>query len=231
MMSPETKFESIELHLKSQLDNEGCVCLERFQAGVSTIQVARELGETLQLSNIPIVQQIVPKKQEESTDSLYSGNFGLKEFPFHTDLAHWYIPPRYLMLRCVTPSACAFTAIEEIATVLAGVPRSIIYRALFLPRKKLGGKKHLLRLAQDVGDNQLFRWDSIFIVPANCEAQEISGHLMSLDVKAARRKVALTYPGDTLVIDNWRMLHGRSAIYSSDMTRTLERVYLKEIYS
>jgi Taurine catabolism dioxygenase TauD, TfdA family. len=40
-------------------------------------------------------------KTNEVRLNQYSGNYGLAEFPLHSDLAHWAVPPRYFMLRCV----------------------------------------------------------------------------------------------------------------------------------
>jgi alpha-ketoglutarate-dependent taurine dioxygenase len=38
----------------------------------------------------------------------------------------------------------------------------------------------------------------------------------------------LCQPGDVLVIDNWRALHGRGSVASNE-TRVVERAYLKEL--
>ncbi|WP_189666890.1 TauD/TfdA family dioxygenase [Pseudomonas amygdali] len=42
--------------------------------------------------------------------------------------------------------------------------------------------------------------------------------------------VCLCNPGDTLIVDNWRMLHGRSAVPTSAMRRQLERIYISELW-
>jgi len=42
-------------------------------------------------------------------------------------------------------------------------------------------------------------------------------------------RVTLTSPGDTLVIDNWRMLHGRSAVPRDGLQRHVERAYLGKL--
>lgn len=39
----------------------------------------------------------------------------------------------------------------------------------------------------------------------------------------------LKNPGDTLIIDNWTTLHGRSEVEKSSNDRVIERVYLREI--
>nr|WP_281066390.1 TauD/TfdA family dioxygenase [Xanthobacter flavus] len=38
--------------------------------------------------------------------------------------------------------------------------------------------------------------------------------------------IALAHPGDTLIIDNWRMLHARSPIPPGREDRSIQRVYL-----
>ena len=76
------------------------------------------------------------------------------------------------------------------------------------------------------------RWDSIFLVPMNIQATKIAKCISSDCLNNdALVSIQLINPGDTLIIDNWKVLHGRTAIQSSDMTRRIERVYLKEIGS
>jgi hypothetical protein len=43
-------------------------------------------------------------------------------------------------------------------------------------------------------------------------------------------KILLNEPGDTVLIDNWRMLHGRSQILAQGKVRHIERVYLSEVF-
>ncbi|MCC6263340.1 MAG: TauD/TfdA family dioxygenase [Bryobacterales bacterium] len=42
-------------------------------------------------------------------------------------------------------------------------------------------------------------------------------------------QIPLFRPGDTILIDNWQVLHGRSAIPVSCTGRRVERVYLSEV--
>ncbi len=48
----------------------------------------------------------------------------------------------------------------------------------------------------------------------------------NLFFKQRTKKVQLVHAGDTLVIDNWRALHGRSRVPESALLRKLERVYI-----
>lgn len=74
------------------------------------------------------------------------------------------------------------------------------------------------------------RWDSLFLVPMNEAAKRVNRFMASYswDNKCLNY-VYLSQPGDTLIIDNWRMLHGRSAVQQSEKDRLLERAYLSDI--
>lgn len=65
-----------------------------------TETVARCLGDVLSLPGLPTVQKLTPHPESKKSLATYSGNFGMGDFPMHTDLAHWATPPRYLLLRC-----------------------------------------------------------------------------------------------------------------------------------
>lgn len=43
-------------------------------------------------------------------------------------------------------------------------------------------------------------------------------------------EIALGEPGDTLIIDNWRMLHGRSQLSVEHAGRVIQRAYLEALH-
>lgn len=74
------------------------------------------------------------------------------------------------------------------------------------------------------------RWDSLFLEPINSAAKKayelFHAHSWGKqDIISTR----LTKPGDTLIIDNWRMLHGRSSVPKISMDRNIQRIYLNNI--
>src|SRR5216684_7723876 len=83
----------------------------------STMEVATALGrvvdvrQVLPASGIPTVQSLRPRDSNEVSRNQYSGHYGLGEFPLHSDLAHWTIPPRYFLLRCIVGGDDVFTRI------------------------------------------------------------------------------------------------------------------------
>jgi L-asparagine oxygenase len=219
-------MKPLPVYIKHRLDTYGYAYLEHFEPEASTFHLANQLGKTLEISGIPAVQRIVPRNHADAPKNLYSGNYGLQEFPLHTDLAHWYIPPRYLILRCIVPAPHVFIGLVDFSTMVTDIPPNTILRAQFLPRRKLSGKKYLLRLLQKIEGQQVLRWDSLFIIPANREGREVSDHISNFGVATATTRITFTSPSDTLIVDNWRMLHGRSSVPSTSVMRIIERAYL-----
>ena len=78
-----TKKQNIELKGK------GYLILNEYYPNISTFDVASNIGKIQEIENILSVQQIRPKNKSDSTSNVYSGNYGLDEFPLHSDLAHW----------------------------------------------------------------------------------------------------------------------------------------------
>ena len=198
---------------------------------MSGLPAFSRLGEVLRLPGIAEVQVLTPRHTSHAPPNTYSGNFGIQAFPLHTDLAHWFLPPRYFALRCVTGSRHVSTSLVDVRDLISVVGRKHLTRALVRPRRPLKRNRPLLRVLNCRGDgSEVFRWDSLFVVPATKESQAIcetiTGGLASIEGK----EVWLKNPGDTLILDNWRMLHGRSQVSIEDGLRRLERAYFGEMY-
>lgn len=75
-------------------------------------------------------------------------------------------------------------------------------------------------------DTEILRWDSLYLKPASHIGKLAFTKIHEFLDSITPTTVALVEEGDTMVIDNWRMLHGRSAVMESYRNRHLERVYL-----
>jgi L-asparagine oxygenase len=185
-----------------------------------------QLGEIVKLPGICDVQVLAPRRTDESPPNIYSGNFGCEEFPLHTDLAHWSVPPKYLALRCVAGTNDVATRIFDSRELVSTLGSTTLRRALVQPRRPINRARPLLRLLENGSTERwLFRWDRLFVVPATPESSlvcEAVGEYLSLSTAA---EIVLVNPGDTLIIDNWRMLHGRSAVGATALQRRIERTY------
>jgi L-asparagine oxygenase len=211
------------------LKEHGFAFFESFNLKANTVTVAKEFGIPIEIPNIPVVQRLLPKYIEESKPNLYSGNFGLGSFPLHSDLAHWYIPPRYLLLRCIVPSDDVFTGVVLTKQLVSEMKESDIDRAIFKPRKRQNGEMSLLKFKQKSVTGNIYRWDSIFLKSSNNSAEKISNLIVNANkVQCFTKKYFLNF-GDTLLIDNWNILHCRSEITPRSDNRVIERVYFSEI--
>ena len=194
-------------------------------AEMSMLEVAQNIGTVFRVPTMPLVQTLTPRQKENELENTYSGNFGLDEFPFHTDLAHWYVPPRYLFLRCAIPTPDVETKLIDSRDICGDIEASILSRSHFKPRKRLDRAANLLKVKQ----GEIFRWDSIFIEPANSSAEELKLKIQYAISSAKYISLNLDRNGQCLLIDNWRMLHGRSAVRTMSIDRKIERVYFDEV--
>ena len=189
------------------------------------------LGAVVRLPGVAEVQVLTPHHTAHATPNTYSGNFGTQAFPLHTDLAHWFLPPRYFALRCIIGSRQVSTSLVDVKDLISVVGRRNLTRALVRPRRPLKHNRPLLRLLSRREDgSELFRWDSLFVVPATNESQVICETVANVLASINPKEVWLENPGDTLIIDNWRMLHGRSQVSTGDELRRVERAYYGAMY-
>lgn len=215
--------------LAASVARDGFAFLKGWQPETSSTEVASRAGTPLAFRAGGTVHCIVPKQEAEK--NTYSGMYGLNDFPFHTDMAHWPYPPRYLMLRCLKGHESVKTILIDGKDVITHVQAAKLSRALVKPRRPLNGTFPLLTLYRPPrrGRASLLRWDENFIVPASNVGKEgmdlVKGALTSMPANS----ISLSNLGDTLVIDNWRMLHRRSAVLGEQTDRIIERAYLGDI--
>lgn len=217
--------------IAERVRREGYALLRRFEPELSSAEALGRIGRMDVVEGIRPVQRLTPHAVDESTPNTYSGNFGKSAFPLHTDLAHWAIPPRYLALRCIQGCDAVATRLLDGNDVIARFGRSILRRTLTQPRRPQGDRIQLLPLlggATDV-NSAILRWDSIFLQPSNSFSMlvfaEVSGYLSGV----APMEFTLADLGDTLVVDNWRFLHGRSDVSQGGHLRKIDRAYLEAI--
>jgi L-asparagine oxygenase len=197
-------------------------CNSKFQ---STIEVARSVGEVVVPQGVPLVQTLTPSRVEDKEASSYSGNYGMEEFPLHTDMAHWYVPPPYLLLRCIQPAEHVYTTVVSIRAIVGAEDPEIFKRALFRPRRRLDGRLSILRLY----DRGIFRWDQLFVLPINSRAIELQARIAALIENEEVARVCYESTTDCVLVDNRNAVHGRSSVPRFAASRVLERVFLSRL--
>lgn len=214
---------------------KGYVVIKCLDARLSTEQVALKLGSIMDVSTIlpsvPKVQTLRPRKPDSRLMNQYSGTYGTEEFPLHSDLAHWYLPPRYLMLRCKVGAKDVETTLVPYSVIASAVGERTLKQALVAPRRKNKGQVICpLPVVFHREESWGIRWDFLFLSPLNEPAKLVSEVLTSRSWHDEEIiSVNLLEPGDTIVIDNWRMLHARSAVSENSMSRIIERIYLNRL--
>jgi L-asparagine oxygenase len=215
---------------------DGFALQKALAPSLATIEVAQALGAVIDIrgvlpsSGIPTVQSLRPRNADEVGQNRYSGHYGLGTFPLHTDLAYWNLPPRYLLLRCIAGSNDVFTNILPWSRVVELIGTDVLRRAVFTARNRRIGYSGLVRSLSYHHEAELFRWDPIFLWALNQQARALGCVMLDPRWDTVAAKVLLHHPGDTLIIDNWQVLHGRSQILTQGTVRHLERVYLSEVF-
>lgn len=192
---------------------------------ISTLDVAKSMGRIIETNFFDTVQILKPKIADKEHKSSYSGNYGLGEFPFHTDMAHWYIPPKYLLLRCIIPAPNVPTNIINLNSIFQEIDFNYDL-AHFVPRKKLESKTSILHLYK----KDICRWDKLFLKPFNQYARDLELIIADKIANYPYKKIQLKQTGDCILINNWKMIHSRSAVDELSLNRYYERVYLSEVF-
>jgi L-asparagine oxygenase len=67
------------------------------------------------------------------------------------------------------------------------------------------------------------------ISPASQVGELASRRVMECLAQIEPQSISLRQPGDTILIDNWRMLHARSPIQPGFEDREIQRIYLESL--
>ena len=216
------------MSLAKEISANGFVFLKEFEPTQESLEAFQLLGIVEYLEGLNAIQALKPRSNSEAEPNTYSRIFGKSEFPMHTDLAHWAVPPRYLALRCVHGSSTIRTNLLDGTAVSSEFGLEILQSTLVRPRRPMRNSRQLFRLVEPTDDapHIRFRWDSQFLEPASSLAEEIFLALVSFIALIKPEHVVLRDPGDTLIIDNWLWLHGRTSADSISNLRHVDRGYL-----
>jgi hypothetical protein len=202
----------------------------RLRAGSSLLPLARLLGEPVPSHRGgQLIDFLHIRSVEAAPRRSLSGKYGRGRFPFHTDSAHWRIPPRYLLLR-LQEGTCSARP-----TLLASFNNFCASEAVLdLLEHEVwvvdGGRGRFLTSLLDkdmVPGELMLRFD-----PECMTRAERSFGRSAASLARLCRDVATKFDWESdvvLVIDNWRTLHGRGSApgRTPHETRVLERVLIR----
>jgi L-asparagine oxygenase len=218
------------MSIRDEVSRNGYVFLPAFARDHSGQEAAALLGAPVTFQTGLVVHRLVPTVQEHSTPNTYSGIYGHGQFPLHTDRANWQHPTRYFMLRCIVGFETVPTFLVDGKDIAEEVGANILTRALVQSRRPMAGSLPLMRLfTPQEGEHGMLRWDDLFIRAASNAGSLGMNMFRECIASVEPKKITLAHPADTLIVDNWRMLHGRSTVSANSQGRIIERAYLEAL--
>ena len=190
----------------------------------TVLNVASALGTIATRRGRSPIEMLSPRCQTNARTSSLSRRFGTGAFPLHCDTAHWTIPCRYIVLACEvagrveTPTLLLDTCNLPFSDEEVLVARS----ATFIVKN---GRNSFYASIID-RDRRFLRIDPGCMEPVT-EAGISAMSLYQLE-RNRHRVISFAWkPGDVLIIDNWRVLHGRGNRVAADPRRRLVRAYVQ----
>ncbi|MEE4634126.1 TauD/TfdA family dioxygenase [Pseudomonas sp. SDO528_S397] len=219
-------FELIE-DARSNLSSSGWASFQLPLAGIegmeqAALAIAYSLGQPRATRRRgPLIDHLVPTNRYAANPRSLSTRYGLCQFPWHTDGAHWSTPPRYLIMGCLeADQQTAETLICEgryFAPLNSTVARSSVFRVT-------SGGNSFYAAARGT-DDRYYRYDPGCMTPMDVGAREI---MRAIEHKEPEGEHTIEWcAGTFLLLDNWRFLHRRAATIES-AERKLLRVTVME---
>jgi len=186
--------------------------------------VARLLGEVIPGRGRAAVERVIPRMPSTAYAGSLSSRYGLASLPLHVDTAHWPTPCRYLVMACeaVGPVPTPTILLDRRKVQLSKAEDAACRQAVFLIRN--GRRSFYSTMLQE--DRPFLRIDPGCMSPLSETGK------LALAVFQAERHEGICHrhewkTGEILVIDNWRLLHGRGLGGRTELGRVLLRATVK----
>ena len=156
----------------------------------------------------------------------HSARYGEGPFPLHTDAAHWETPARFVVLRAEASSSRPTLVLDLARSLEDPSVRANLADSVFTV---VNGRRSFLAPAWEER-RRFVRYDPSCMRPATRGAARVADFFRSLG-GSARPTSVLWSPGATLVLDNWRCVHGRGEAAEPDLgVRVLRRALVEETW-
>ena len=165
-----------------------------------------------------VLDRLVPLARAQAHPRSMSAVFGEGAFPFHTDLAHYPCPPRFVLLRAAQTDRMVRPTLLHDSRRLPLTPteRQLLSHGPFLTR---GGRRPFLSTIVDRVprlSDAVVRYDGCCMTPASSSAR--TAELLLARKMDEREPVRINwYYGQTIVLDNWRVLHARAPAHPGSL--------------
>lgn len=203
--------------LKSENSSETCLAEIIYSLAMSLGSLAPgRTGES--------IERLVPYDRDAARPPSLSAIHGLAPFPLHTDTAYWYRPARYIILGCSAVGDWAVPTIlfDHEQLPILNESKSLLQSA---PFKIANGRRSFYAPILD-RNLAFFRYDRDCMAPATPSASQIV-HELSRQLSPEGTYQHFWQAGDIMIVDNWRLLHGRGTDAQVPKNRVLLRATIK----
>ncbi len=212
---------------KAALEEGGWVelrCAAEGGLADSLFGLSQMLGVPVGGRNGGVLETLRPKHSNDAHPQSLSKRYSLESLPLHSDTAHWSIPCRYILLGCVEPGeTISPTVLLDTKNLNLSENESFyLYNASFFIQN---GKKSFYSSIRSKS-RPFFRFDPGCMIPVSSDSELAISALTQ--ERRREQLIEIEWKKDKiLIIDNWRMLHGRGNKELADQRRELLRIMVQ----
>lgn len=174
------------------------------------VRIANSEGTLVSGRSGHLIEEVIPKSSENSPLRSPSRLVGFDSIAFHLDGSHYPVPPRLLVLGCLSDDGDDPTLfIDTSRWVFSKSETSLLKSAVFFIRN---GRKSFYSTIFGVAGN-LCRFDPYCMVATGRES-ELALDLMNQKIRNSHIEKIHWQRGDIVILDNRRILHARGPVSS-----------------
>jgi hypothetical protein len=192
-------------------------------ASSELLELATKLGKPVaDARDRCLVKPVSPASNFAAPPNTLSSRYGLGAFPFHTDGAHWLIPPDLLLMYCVAEGSGARATLlhDTTAWELDAGERRVLRNEPWCVTQV--AKPFL---CSHLGPTERFRVNYDCMRP--CSASSHAGAIIAGRLAGGPTRSIPWSAGKMLLIDNARMLHARGQANKPDPDRHHLRILMR----
>jgi len=209
------------------INKQGWIELKNITSDEELITLAQSIGQIIKHPNGELIGSLKPKSGKDSIKGTFSNQYGYNSFPLHTDTAFWGKPARYILLSSKEISNCSTLIVSssDIWENISDDDMKFAKQAIYLI-KTIHGQFYSSLIFRENNIEGL-RYDSTCMRPFNQSGKKIQESLELILSNIQPKKIDWT-GNKTIIIDNWKILHGRTPIINNK-NRELKRIYIQSL--
>lgn len=205
-----------------ELNKKGWVEVEGVTSDSDILKIANNIGQIRPHTNNEIIFSLKPSNGANKLNGTLSNIYGFNDFPLHTDTAFWIKPVRFILLSSykISKSQTIISSCDSIFEQLDINDLKSAERAIFKVQT-LHSQFYTSLIFRENGIIG-FKYDPNCMKPANYHGKRFVEIIKRISIET----IKVNWCGNKAVlIDNWKMLHGRNAVDPSE-NRELKRIYI-----